>query len=191
MFFNFCKKIRHVHTSTAPLVINAAEKSLSELMADLDASSEGLTDFQAQTRLEAEGRNDVARERAPHPLVQLARAFNNPFIYVLLIISGVSFYSDYWLPLGAGEETDGTGAAIILVMVFVSGIMRFWQEYRSNKAAEALQAMVHTTATVTRRNEEDQSETREIPLAELVRGDIVRLSAGDMIPADIRLMTSS
>ncbi|MBB5143324.1 magnesium-translocating P-type ATPase [Desulfovibrio intestinalis] len=190
MFFNFCKKIRHVHTSTTPLAINAAEKSLSELMAGLDASSEGLTDFQAQARLEAEGRNDVARERAPHPLVQLARAFNNPFIYVLLIISGVSFYSDYWLPLGAGEKTDCTGAAIILVMVFVSGIMRFWQEYRSNKAAEALQAMVHTTATVTRRNEEDQPETKEIPLAELVRGDIVRLSAGDMIPADIRLIQS-
>ncbi|MFT4301744.1 MAG: magnesium-translocating P-type ATPase [Desulfovibrio sp.] len=190
MFFNFCKKIRHVCTSTAPLAINTSEKSLSELMASLDACREGLTDTQALSRLEAEGRNDVARERVPHPLIQLAKAFNNPFIYVLLIISAVSFYSDYWLPLSAGEETDGTGAIIVLVMVFVSGIMRFWQEYRSNKAAEALKAMVHTTATVTRRNEEEQSETREIPLGELVRGDIVRLSAGDMIPADIRLIQS-
>ena len=190
MFFNFSKKIRHVHSDTAAMGINIAEKALGELMTGLDTCSEGLTEAQALARLETEGRNDVARERVPHPLIQLARSFNNPFIYVLLIISGVSFYSDYWLPLTAGEETDGTGAVIVLVMVLVSGIMRFWQEYRSNKAAEALKAMVHTTATVTRRNEDGQPETREIPLAELVRGDIVQLSAGDIIPADIRLMQS-
>lgn len=76
-------------------------------------------------------------------------------------------------------------------MVLVSGLMRFWQEYRSGKAAEALKAMVRNTATVLRRDERGmRGELREIPMGELVVGDIVRLSAGDMIPADIRLIES-
>lgn len=190
MFFDFRKGARPAPAHTSLRAADAAPKSLNELFASFDSCGEGLQESQAKARLETEGRNDVARERVPNPLVQLAGAFNNPFIYVLLLISVVSFYSDYWLPLGAGEETDGTSSAIVLVMVLLSGFMRFWQEYRSNKAAEALQAMVHTTAAVTRRNDEGQSETREIPLAELVPGDIVRLSAGDMIPADVRLIES-
>ena len=190
MFFDFRKAARPAPAHTSLKAAEAAQKSLAELFTSLDSCSDGLQESQAVARLETEGRNDVARERVPNVMVQLAGAFNNPFIYVLLLISAVSFYSDYWLPLGAGEETDGTSAAIVLFMVLLSGFMRFWQEYRSNKAAEALQAMVHTTAAVTRRNDDGQSETREIPLADLVPGDIVRLSAGDMVPADIRLIES-
>ncbi|NWP01096.1 ATPase P, partial [Escherichia coli] len=79
----------------------------------------------------------------------------------------------------------------IVTMVFLSGLLRFWQEYRSGKAADALKAMVRTTATVRRRGDEDaEAHIGEIPMAEIVVGDIVQLSAGDMIPADIRLLES-
>ena len=108
-----------------------------------------------------------------------------------MTLSAISFFTDFWLPLQDGEETDLTGVIIVLCMVLVSGLMRFWQEYRSGKAAEALKAMVRNTATVLRRDERGmRGELREIPMGELVVGDIVRLSAGDMIPADIRLIES-
>ncbi|MFX3882816.1 magnesium-translocating P-type ATPase, partial [Streptococcus suis] len=79
----------------------------------------------------------------------------------------------------------------LTVMILASGIMRFVQEYRSGKAAEALKAMVRTTATVLRRNRATTPpEMLEIPMRELVAGDVVRLSAGDMLPADVRLIES-
>ncbi len=168
----------------------ATQSPLHTLLHNLATSPQGLTEEEARHRLAANGRNDVARERTPHALVQLAKAFNNPFIYVLLTLSAVSFYTDYWLPLHAGEETDITGIVIVLTMVGLSGIMRFWQEYRSNKAAEALKAMVGISATVVRKAESGLPETREVPMGELVVGDIVQLCAGDMIPADIRLIES-
>ena len=68
-----------------------------------------------------------------------------------MTLSAISFFTDFWLPLQDGEETDLTGVIIVLCMVLVSGLMRFWQEYRSGKAAEALKAMVRNTATVLRR----------------------------------------
>ena len=120
MFFDFRKAARPAPAHTSLKAAEAAQKSLAELFTSLDSCSDGLQESQAVARLETEGRNDVARERVPNVMVQLAGAFNNPFIYVLLLISAVSFYSDYWLPLGAGEETDGTSAAIVLFMVLLS-----------------------------------------------------------------------
>jgi len=93
------------------------------------------------------------------------------------------------VPLQEDEPTDITAIIIILVMVSLSGLLRFWQEYRSNKAVEALKSMIKTTATVLRRQHKDAiSEMLEVSLEEVVPGDIVFLSAGDMIPADVRLV---
>lgn len=190
MLFQPNKNAQPGRKDHTPQVARTADKNIAALFVSFASGKDGLEESDAQVRLANGGRNEVARERAPHPLVQLFKAFNNPFIYVLLVISGVSFYSDFWLPYTSGEETDITGVVIVLTMVCISGLMRFWQEYRSNKAAEALKAMVRTTATVIRRNGQGKAETKEIPMAELVRGDVVRLSAGDMIPADIRLIES-
>ncbi len=91
----------------------------------------------------------------------------------------------------AGEEVDLTKVIIIMTMVLLSSLLRFWQEHRSAKSAEALKAMVRTTATVLRREQVGAQPTlREVPMRDLVAGDIVQLSAGDMIPADIRLIES-
>ncbi|AMS17711.1 magnesium-translocating P-type ATPase [Pseudomonas chlororaphis] len=168
-----------------------AQNSLGVTLDNVKSNANGLTELDAEGRLQRDGFNEVAHDRPPHALVQLLQAFNNPFIYVLMTLTAISFFTDFWLPLQAGEETDLTGVIIVLVMVLVSGLMRFWQEYRSAKAAEALKAMVRTTATVLRREQMGmKAELREVPMRDLVVGDIVQLSAGDMIPADIRLIES-
>ncbi|PLP37610.1 magnesium-translocating P-type ATPase, partial [Klebsiella variicola] len=152
---------------------------------------EGLQEAQANARLERDGLNEVTHDKPPHALIQLLMAFNNPFIYVLAILAGISFFTDYWLPTSHGEDGDLTTVIIIGTMVALSGLVRFWQEHRSAKSAEALKAMVRTTATVVRREHAGQKGTpREIPMRELVVGDIVQLYAGDMIPADVRLIES-
>lgn len=170
--------------------LKEAQHSLDVTFKNFSSGKNGLDDATAARRLEENGLNEVARERVPHPLVQLVKAFCNPFIYVLLVLSAITFYTDYWLPLSEGEETDLTGVIIVVTMVSISGFMRFFQEYRSNRAAESLKAMVRTTATVLRRTGKGAATEREIPMQELVVGDIVKLSAGDMVPADTRLIKS-
>ncbi|OCG21886.1 magnesium-translocating P-type ATPase [Gilliamella sp. wkB108] len=171
--------------------LNEAQNSLDSILSKYQSNLDGLTQENAKSRLEKYGKNEVAREKAPSIFIQLLMAFNNPFIFVLLILAIVSFFTDYWLPYQQGEETDITSIIIILTMVSLSGLLRFWQEFRSNKAAEALKSMIRTTATVLRRPHKDMNaEKFEIPLNEIVPGDIVYLSAGDMIPADIRLIES-
>lgn len=183
-------------TEDARLSMRAAREArngLAVTLANLDASELGLTEHEAAKRLQRDGANEVAHDKPQPALLQLLKALHNPFIYVLLVLAAISFVTDYWLPLRAGDldDLDLTKVIIILTMVSVSGLLRFWQEYRSNKAAEALKAMVRTTATVLRRARHDgPAQLREVPMNELVAGDIVQLAAGDMIPADIRLIES-
>lgn len=183
-------------TADARLSMRAAREArngLAVTLANLDASELGLTEHEAAKRLQRDGANEVAHDKPQPALVQLLKALHNPFIYVLLTLAAISFVTDYWLPLRAGDldDLDLTKVIIILTMVSVSGLLRFWQEYRSSKAAEALKAMVRTTATVLRRERHDTPALlREVPMNELVAGDIVQLAAGDMIPADIRLIES-
>ncbi|MGF6149367.1 magnesium-translocating P-type ATPase [Pseudomonas fluorescens] len=168
-----------------------AQNGLAVTLANVKTSADGLTELDAEGRLQREGFNEVAHDKPPHAIVQFLQALNNPFIYVLLALAGISFVTDYWLPLQAGEEVDLTKVIIIMTMVSLSSLLRFWQEHRSAKSAEALKAMVRTTATVLRREQMGmQPHLREVPMRELVAGDIIQLSAGDMIPADIRLIES-
>ncbi|MDX5628473.1 MULTISPECIES: magnesium-translocating P-type ATPase [unclassified Brenneria] len=178
-------------TAAVFAIAREAQNSLDQTLANLNTHLHGLTDDDVADRRQTYGENRVAHEKAPHALVQLLSAFNNPFIYVLIALAAISFVTDYWLPKQQGEETELTGIIIILAMVSLSGLLRFWQEFRTNKAAEALKSMVRTTATVLRRTTENASPVRrEIPLQQLVPGDILFLSAGDMIPADVRLIAS-
>lgn len=168
-----------------------AKNSLEQTLFKLNTHLNGLTEKDARERLELYGVNQVAHEKAPPAFLQLLAAFNNPFIFVLIILASISFFTDYWLPLQEGGETDLIGVSIIVTMVLISGLLRFWQEYRTNKAAEALKSMVRTTATVLRRGHYGAKPTQqEIPINQLVPGDIILLSAGDMIPADLRLINS-
>ncbi|MFJ2683592.1 magnesium-translocating P-type ATPase [Pseudomonas sp. NPDC087342] len=190
------KATRGASTDNAKLSMRAAREAqngLAVTLTNLNASTDGLTELEAQGRLARNGHNEVAHDKPPHALIQLLKALNNPFIYVLLTLAGISFFTDYWLPISSGEADDAdlTKVIIIMTMVSLSSLLRFWQEYRSAKSAEALKAMVRTTATVLRREHNDGTpRLREVPMRDLVAGDIVQLSAGDMIPADIRLIES-
>ncbi len=139
----------------------------------LDSSPEGLTPEEARERLDRYGANEVYHEKAPTWYKQLGEAFLNPFIGILIVIAAVSaFMADF--------ET----VIVVSVMVLVSALLRFFQEYRSNRAAAILKGMVRTTATV------ERSGRLEVDLKEVVPGDVVFLSAGDMIPADVRIIQS-
>ena len=166
-------------------LLEASKEEVTSVFETLGTAPEGLTDTEVAERLETYGPNTVAHERATPWPIMLLNNFRNPFILVLFVLGSVSYATG-----------DLKGTAVVTVMVVVSVVMRFLQEFRSSRAAEALRAMVSTTATVTRRfAREDEEEKqvavrREVPFEELVPGDIVHLSAGDMIPADVRLISS-
>jgi Mg2+-importing ATPase len=139
-----------------------------------NTSTAGLSAEDARRRLEEYGPNTVVHQAAPRWWIYLLSAFNNAFVLLLLVLAAVSALT-----------RDFQAAAIISTMVLISAVLRFTQEYRSNLAAERLKAMVETTATVTR-----EGLRQEVPVDEIVPGDIVHLSAGDMIPADLRLIAA-
>jgi Mg2+-importing ATPase len=162
----------------------AAQEAFREndaLLAQLETSLAGLNEEQITDRLDRDGVNEVSHEKPPHWTFQLLRAFKNPFIIVLLILAVVQVFV---------TPDDLSGPIIIAVMVGISVFLSFSQEYRSSRAAEKLKAMVRNTATVTRRASDEHSERIEVPVGELVVGDIVHLAAGDMVPADLRLLTA-
>src|SRR5258707_5456117 len=159
-----------------------ATRNLDETLANLGGSRDGLVELDAIERLAKDGPNEVAHEKPPHWLVQLLVCFKNPFIIVLVTLAIIQYVS---------SPDDLRPIIIIGVMVAISVGLQFWQEYRSALAAEKLKTLVRTTATVLRRPDPDtQAEPREIPIAERVPGDIVRLCAGDLVPADVRLIAS-
>ena len=135
------------------------------------------------------GSNKVTREKKKTLPQRLAGAFINPFTAILFCLALVSSFTDMIFPhfslFGCvPKDFDCLTVVIILTMVFLSGTLRFVQESRSGNAAEKLLAMITTTCTVTRKGQ----EMAEIPLDEVVVGDIVHLSAGDMLPADVRIL---
>lgn len=148
----------------------------------LESSKNGLSAAGVKERLNIYGLNEVAHEKAPKWYVQFFEAFLNPFIGVLLALSIISLITDVIIP----ADKDYTTVLVIGTMVILSAMLRFVQEFRSNQAAEKLKSMVKTTATVLRADE----EKKEIDIKKLVPGDIIQLSAGDMIPADVRIMQS-
>ncbi|WP_211092893.1 magnesium-translocating P-type ATPase [Chitinophaga polysaccharea] len=155
-----------------------------EYLSILDSQLEGLTPAQARKRLALAGLNEVQHEKAPSWYQQLLQAFVNPFIGILLAIAAISFITDVWL--AAPGEGDYKTVTMVGIMVLVSSLLRFFQEYRSNRAAEQLKSMVKTTATVLRK----PREKIETDIRQLVPGDLIFLSAGDMIPADCRIVQS-
>lgn len=169
----------------------AAKQTAAEVFAYYNNSLQGYTQEQVQTMLEQYGRNTIAPKNKDSIFKRLFDAFVNPFSIVLFLLACVSFTTDYLLvPAGEGELSTVLIVAIILTL---SGLMRFIQESRSEKAAEKLSEMVETTIAVQRDNTNPQtglaiSEKREIPLDELVVGDLLHLAAGDMIPADVRIV---
>ena len=156
-----------------------------EALARLAASKIGLTQDQVEARLEQYGPNEVTHERPPTWYQQLFHAFLTPFNGVLFTVSVVSLFSD--VIFAAPEDRTFRTIIVLVTMILLSTLLRFWQEFRSNKAAEELKAMVTSTTAVLRTGSD---RPQELPISTLVPGDIVYLSAGDMIPADVRLISA-
>jgi len=168
-------------------LIAASAATADEVIAQLGAHVDGLTDQQASTRLGDIGPNQVAHERPPSPLSLLWRAVRNPFVGILAVLATISLFTDIIYT----DEPDPTTVIVLSTMIVLSAGMRFVQEFRATRAAESLRSMVRTTCTVRRRLDlESAPVEREIPLEEVVPGDIVVLAAGDMVPADVRLLDS-
>ncbi len=177
-------------SSSFPIAGEAA-KTVRETLATVEATPEGLTEAEAGLRLGRFGLNEATGEKRNPILFRFFRAFHDSFIYLLLVLAGISCITDVWIPWRKGHDTDPSETLIILGMVLLSGLLRFFQEYRSGKAAQALKAMVRSTATVLRRSAEGaEPEQREIPIREIVPGDIVLLSSGDIVPADLKPIES-
>ena len=172
-FFSFRKSNGHaVRVSQA--LQDAARKDIPDLIAQLQTSPDGLAQETAEQRLEEYGPNQVAAEKRRSWLTHLTHALRNPLVVLLIILACVSFIT--------GNKDAGT---VMSLMVLLGVILRFVQEFRADKAAAKLKAMIHITATVFR----DGAE-KEIPLHSIVPGDVVKLAAGDMIPADVRLISA-
>lgn len=171
------------------LLSRAIETDPENALALVDAQRQGLTPDEANARLDRWGPNVVRHQRPPSPVVQYLRTLRNPFILILIGLVIVMFFTDV-LFADPEEGADWIGVITISTMVLVSSIMRFWQEYRSSRAAERLAALVRTTSAVTREIE-GVPVTGERSIEEIVPGDIVELAAGDMLPADVRLIRST
>lgn len=157
----------------------ASSESISSLFESLRSAPEGLTVDQVEKKREEFGPNLVITEKPPSWYLQLFRCFINPFNLVLLTLAIVSLSTGNFPSVG-----------IIVTMVLISVSIRFFQEYRSGMEAEKLKSSVQITAAVQRIEASGQSSISEIPVHELVPGDIISLSAGDMVPADIRLISA-
>lgn len=150
----------------------------SELLATLGSSPQGLGEEQAQALRKRLGSNEVRHEQPLSWWTHLWQCYRNPFNLLLTVLALVSYVTE-----------DMKAALVIGSMVGLSTVLRFLQESRSNKAAERLKAMVSNTATVLRPEPGAASAPRvEVPMRDLVPGDLIALSAGDMIPADCRLL---
>lgn len=173
-----------MNAGTITKLQNASKQDEKLVFAMLETSEEGITKVTADERRLKFGPNEVQHQKAPRWYKQLLKAFANPFIYILIIIAGVSYLIDVWF--ASPEEKDFKTVIVVSIMVLISVLLRFIQEFRSNSAAEKLKSMVKTTATVLRKF----IGKKELSISELVPGDIVFLSAGDMIPADCRILIS-
>ncbi|GAB2805723.1 magnesium-translocating P-type ATPase [Comamonas piscis] len=173
---------------------NAAHAAEPALLQSLNTSRQGLDDAQVQQARAQAGWNSISQDKPMSRREHLWLCFRTPFNLLLTVLAIVSWMTG-----------DAKATVVIGSMVALATGLRFWQEGRANKAAAGLQAMVSNTAAVLRRSAQDEEgrdldappsrlsalqAMRELPVRELVPGDIIQLAAGDMVPADCRLLTA-
>lgn len=159
-----------------------SRQSLGNIHSTLHTHRHGLCEYEIESLRRQHGENIVVHEERTNPVKLLVSAFINPFIGVLTALIIISFILD--VILAAPGEQDWTTIIIISTMVVFSAILRFIQELKAGRSSDALLKMVKNTCFVERAD----NKSGEIPVEELVPGDLVLLSAGDMIPADLRIV---
>ncbi len=159
---------------TSDVISEAAARESAEVLQSLGTSAQGLTEAEAREKLAQHGANEVGVEKKHEWLRRMWTAARNPLVVLLTVLATLSYLTN-----------DIAGGTLMLIMVSLGVALRLVQETRADNAAAKLKAMIKVTATVIR-----DGQPREVPLKELVPGDVVKLSAGDMIPADVRLLTA-
>ena len=165
-------------------LILASKLKEKDILNKYNTNYTGYEESKVELMRDEYGENKITHKKSDSILKRLVEAFINPFTIILLILAIISFATD--IIMAEPGKKDGTSVIIVTLMVLVSGVLRFVQETKSNKAAEKLGEMVETTISVSRMGK----GTIEIPIDEIVVGDIIHLAAGDMIPADVRILKS-
>lgn len=176
---NTMKKAKEINKNLQDISL----KDLNSIMKDLETSSKGLTSLEAENRLEFFGANEIEYERKNPWYIYLLKSFLDPFVLILAVIVFVSYFTDI-LFAAPGEESWMT-ILIILTMIVISVVLKFLQEYKSRIEADKLKDLVPTTATVLRKD----TGREEVIMSNIVPGDMVYLAAGDLIPADLRIIS--
>ena len=159
----------------SPVLTEVAQLETNEVFTRMKTAKEGLSEADAAGRLAEVGPNVVAESQHRGWLWRMFTAMRNPLVILLAVLATISFLTG-----------DVRAGSVMVLMVILSVLLRFVQEARANAAAEKLKEMINVTATVVRAGKE-----KEISIKQLVPGDLVNLSAGDMIPADVRLITAN
>ena len=155
-------------------LIEKARADSDAVLKELESQLDGLSAAEAESRLKRYGLNEITREKRQSPFMRLVDNVKNPLVILLTALGILSYLTG-----------DARAMIVIFVIVLVGIVLRFFQESRADNAAEKLKAMVSTNATAVR-----DSKESEVALSLLVPGDIVRLAAGDMVPADVRVLTA-
>ena len=158
----------------AARLLETARGDVARALTFCQSTGQGLSQAEAEQRLTTFGPNEIAAYKPEGWLIRLLHALRNPLVILLAVLATVS--------LATG---DLRAATVMTLMIILGVTLRFMQESRASAAAAALRAMIRVTATALR-----DGAQREVPLREIVPGDVVLLAAGDMIPADVRLLTA-
>ena len=180
------KKAQAAAAATQAALQAEAALTVTDLLRQLGTSPDGLSEAEAAQSRETNGENQVTREKKKSIGRRLTEAFVNPFTIILVFLAAVSVVTDIIIPIMQHNMDDYNPATVIIisVLVILSGTLRFVQETRSGDAAAKLLELITTTCTVIRKGE----GKKEIPLQDVAVGDLVFLSAGDMVPADVRII---
>jgi Mg2+-importing ATPase len=155
-------------------LLEKARADADTVLKELESQLDGLNEAEADSRLKHVGTNEIAREKRQSVLMRLLSNIKNPLVLLLMALGVLSYLTG-----------DLRATVVIFVMVVMGVVLRFFQEMRADNAAEKLKAMVSNTATLVRGGKEE-----EVSIKMLVPGDIVRLAAGDMVPADVRVLSA-
>ena len=155
-------------------LLEKARADTDTVLKELGSQLSGLSEAEADSCLKQVGTNEIAREKRKSALMRLLGNIKNPLVLLLLALGVLSFLTG-----------DLRATVVIFMMVVLGVVLRFFQEMRADNAAEKLKAMVSNTATLVRGGKEE-----EVSLKMLVPGDIIRLAAGDMVPADVRVLSA-
>lgn len=162
-------------------LVELLKLSPDDVLKEFDANNQGYSQERAKEKLEEFGPNKITAQKKKNPVAGFVNVLINPFNLVLMLVIAITLISDVFL----STDKDYLTVSILSVIVIISTLISFVQEERSSSASEKLLNMVSNTTAALR-----DGNFKEIPIDELVLGDIVRLSAGDIIPADLRVISA-